>query len=190
MTTSSCVGSSASTCVLPGSPKSTAALSALLHHRLPACLPVHPSHPAVPLAIGGAGLPADVKLRDDLPEAGLANVAATVFELLGYAVSWRRRLGDWGTIGDIFWQLLSRYFRLFGRPGRGLATSKSSVSQCRNSGWSICTRRDLLGGRLAGAVVNWTAARPHDAQRRVHCAPLLSFLCLQPPPHMLPSLLA
>jgi 2,3-bisphosphoglycerate-independent phosphoglycerate mutase len=43
----------------------------------------------VPLAIGGAGLPADVKLRDDLPEAGLANVAATVFELLGYAVSWR-----------------------------------------------------------------------------------------------------
>jgi hypothetical protein len=64
------------------------------------------SHPAVPLAIGGAGLPADVKLRDDLPEAGLANVAATVFELLGYAVSWRGwvggRVGDLGAIGGIF----------------------------------------------------------------------------------------
>jgi 2,3-bisphosphoglycerate-independent phosphoglycerate mutase len=39
----------------------------------------------VPFAIGGAGLPADVKLRDDLPDAGLANVAATMFSLLGYA---------------------------------------------------------------------------------------------------------
>lgn len=44
---------------------------------LPAC--------AVPFAIGGSGLPADVKLRDDLPDAGLANVAATMFSLLGYA---------------------------------------------------------------------------------------------------------
>lgn len=39
---------------------------------------------AVPLAIGGAGLPEDVVLRDDLPNAGLGNVAATIFNLMGY----------------------------------------------------------------------------------------------------------
>lgn len=39
---------------------------------------------AVPLALGGAGLPADVKLREDLPNAGLANVASTIFNLMGY----------------------------------------------------------------------------------------------------------
>lgn len=38
----------------------------------------------VPLAVGGAGLPAEVVLRDDLPAAGLANVAATVFNLMGF----------------------------------------------------------------------------------------------------------
>lgn len=39
----------------------------------------------VPIAVGGAGLPADVKFRDDLPEAGLANVTATYINLLGFA---------------------------------------------------------------------------------------------------------
>lgn len=45
----------------------------------PLTLPARPAAPpvAVPLAIGGKGLPADVKLRDDLPSAGLGNVAAT-----------------------------------------------------------------------------------------------------------------
>lgn len=38
----------------------------------------------VPFAIGGAGLPESVVLRDDLPEAGLSNVAATVLNLMGY----------------------------------------------------------------------------------------------------------
>jgi 2,3-bisphosphoglycerate-independent phosphoglycerate mutase len=38
----------------------------------------------VPLAVGGTGMPAEVVLRDDLPGAGLANVAATVFNLMGY----------------------------------------------------------------------------------------------------------
>jgi 2,3-bisphosphoglycerate-independent phosphoglycerate mutase len=38
----------------------------------------------VPVAVGGAGLPAGLKLRDDLPKAGLANVAATVLNLMGY----------------------------------------------------------------------------------------------------------
>lgn len=38
----------------------------------------------VPLAVGGTGMPAEVVLRDDLPGAGLANVAATVFHLMGY----------------------------------------------------------------------------------------------------------
>lgn len=38
----------------------------------------------VPIAVGGAGLPAGVHLRDDLPNAGLTNVAATIFNLLGY----------------------------------------------------------------------------------------------------------
>ena len=38
----------------------------------------------VPVAVGGAGLPAGVHLRDDLPNAGLTNVAATIFNLLGY----------------------------------------------------------------------------------------------------------
>ena len=40
----------------------------------------------MPLAIGGAGLPAGVQLRGDLPDAGLANVAATIFNLMGYEV--------------------------------------------------------------------------------------------------------
>ena len=39
----------------------------------------------VPIAVGGAGLPADVKFRGDLPEAGLANVTATYINLLGFA---------------------------------------------------------------------------------------------------------
>lgn len=39
----------------------------------------------VPVAVGGAGLPADVKFRDDLPDAGLANVTATFINLLGFA---------------------------------------------------------------------------------------------------------
>jgi 2,3-bisphosphoglycerate-independent phosphoglycerate mutase len=38
----------------------------------------------VPCAVGGAGLPDGVVLRDDLPEAGLANVTATYLELLGF----------------------------------------------------------------------------------------------------------
>ena len=38
----------------------------------------------VPLCIGGAGLSAGVRLRDDLPTPGLANVAATVMNLLGF----------------------------------------------------------------------------------------------------------
>ena len=42
----------------------------------------------VPCAIGGTGLPAGVALRgvDDMPEAGLGNVAATIFNLMGYQV--------------------------------------------------------------------------------------------------------
>jgi 2,3-bisphosphoglycerate-independent phosphoglycerate mutase len=39
----------------------------------------------VPVAVGGAGLPADVRFRDDLPAAGLANVTATYLNLLGFA---------------------------------------------------------------------------------------------------------
>jgi len=39
---------------------------------------------AVPVAVGGAGMPADLKMRTDLPEAGLSNVAATVLNLMGY----------------------------------------------------------------------------------------------------------
>lgn len=37
----------------------------------------------VPIAIGGTGLPEGVKLRDDLPQAGLANITATFMNLLG-----------------------------------------------------------------------------------------------------------
>lgn len=39
----------------------------------------------VPVAIGGKGLPENVKFRDDLPDAGLANITATTINLLGYA---------------------------------------------------------------------------------------------------------
>lgn len=39
----------------------------------------------VPVAIGGAGLPADIKFRDDLPNAGLANITGTYLNLLGFA---------------------------------------------------------------------------------------------------------
>lgn len=49
----------------------------------PVALTSHTLAP-VPLAVGGAGLPSSVVLRDDLPEAGLSSVAATVFNLLGY----------------------------------------------------------------------------------------------------------
>lgn len=38
----------------------------------------------VPVAIGGPALPADIKFRDDLPNAGLANVTATYINLMGY----------------------------------------------------------------------------------------------------------
>eukprot|EP00965_Chrysotila_dentata_P141969 4693119-Pleurochrysis_carterae.AAC.1 len=38
----------------------------------------------VPVFIGGKGLPDDVVFRDDLPDAGLANVTATIFNLMGY----------------------------------------------------------------------------------------------------------
>jgi hypothetical protein len=38
----------------------------------------------VPLAIGGTGLPENVVLREDLPNAGLANVTATIIELMGF----------------------------------------------------------------------------------------------------------
>ena len=38
----------------------------------------------VPLAIGGAGLPAGIKLKDNEPKAGLSNVASTVLNLMGY----------------------------------------------------------------------------------------------------------
>jgi 2,3-bisphosphoglycerate-independent phosphoglycerate mutase len=43
----------------------------------------HTVHP-VPIAIGGPGLPKNVRFRKDLPEAGLANVAATTLNLLGF----------------------------------------------------------------------------------------------------------
>jgi 2,3-bisphosphoglycerate-independent phosphoglycerate mutase len=39
----------------------------------------------VPVYIGGKGLPADIKFREDLPDAGLANVTATYINLLGLA---------------------------------------------------------------------------------------------------------
>ena len=38
----------------------------------------------VPLAVGGAGLPASIVLREDMPDAGLGNVAATILNLMGY----------------------------------------------------------------------------------------------------------
>lgn len=52
---------------------------------LPTCArPAPPPPPAVPLAIGGSGLPEGVRLREDLPDAGLGNVAATMFNLMGF----------------------------------------------------------------------------------------------------------
>lgn len=38
----------------------------------------------VPIAIGGSGLPDDAKFRDNFEEAGLANVASTALNLMGY----------------------------------------------------------------------------------------------------------
>ncbi|CAG9467098.1 unnamed protein product [Pedinophyceae sp. YPF-701] len=38
----------------------------------------------VPVAIGGKGLPDGVKMRKDLPKAGLANITPTYIELLGF----------------------------------------------------------------------------------------------------------
>lgn len=38
----------------------------------------------VPVSIGGVDLPSSVKFRDDLPAGGLANVASTVLNLMGY----------------------------------------------------------------------------------------------------------
>eukprot|EP00798_Chlamydomonas_sp_ICE-L_P012626 gene12626-15856_t len=38
----------------------------------------------VPVAIGGAGLPDTVTFRDDMPNAGLANITATALSLLGF----------------------------------------------------------------------------------------------------------
>lgn len=49
----------------------------------PVALTSHTLAP-VPVAIGGKGLPEGVAFREDLPKAGLANVAATIFNLMGY----------------------------------------------------------------------------------------------------------
>lgn len=38
----------------------------------------------VPVAIGGPGLPENIKFRDDVKDPGIANVGATVFNLLGF----------------------------------------------------------------------------------------------------------
>jgi 2,3-bisphosphoglycerate-independent phosphoglycerate mutase len=38
----------------------------------------------VPVAIGGPGLPDSVKFRQDLRDAGLANVGPTIINLLGF----------------------------------------------------------------------------------------------------------
>jgi 2,3-bisphosphoglycerate-independent phosphoglycerate mutase len=38
----------------------------------------------VPVAVGGKGLPNSVVLREDLPQAGLANITATYINLLGF----------------------------------------------------------------------------------------------------------
>ncbi|CAI5953115.1 unnamed protein product [Closterium sp. NIES-65] len=38
----------------------------------------------VPIAIGGPGLPANIRFRQDMPNAGLANVTATYINLLGF----------------------------------------------------------------------------------------------------------
>ncbi|CAI5492294.1 unnamed protein product [Closterium sp. Naga37s-1] len=38
----------------------------------------------VPIAIGGPGLPANIRFRQDMPNAGLANVTATFMNLLGF----------------------------------------------------------------------------------------------------------
>ncbi len=38
----------------------------------------------VPCIVGGKGLPDSVVMRQDLPDAGLANVTATYINLLGY----------------------------------------------------------------------------------------------------------
>ena len=39
----------------------------------------------VPVAVGGPGLPQGIRFREDLPDAGLANVTATFMNLMGYA---------------------------------------------------------------------------------------------------------
>lgn len=38
------------------------------------------------MAIGGPGLPKSVVFRQDMKEAGIANVGATVINLLGYEI--------------------------------------------------------------------------------------------------------
>lgn len=40
--------------------------------------------PQVPIAIGGPGLAPGVRFRQDVPDGGLANVAATVMNLHGF----------------------------------------------------------------------------------------------------------
>jgi len=44
------------------------------------------SHTLAPVmvAVGGAGLKDSVKMRDDLPEAGIASITATFINLCGY----------------------------------------------------------------------------------------------------------
>ena len=58
----------------PMEDKGTGALLPLTSHTLA----------PVPVAIGGPALPEGIKLRDDLPKAGLANVTATYINLMGY----------------------------------------------------------------------------------------------------------
>jgi len=50
---------------------------------VPLALTSHTLAP-VPVAVGGPGLPESVEMRDDLPNAGLANITATYINLMGY----------------------------------------------------------------------------------------------------------
>lgn len=122
--------------------------------------PPPPTCPAVPLFIGGAGLPADVKLRDDLPEAGLANVAATVFNLMGFEVgaAWGRGLFQFSSSWALSWV-------------RKAAGARRLVAGCWRS----------FSGALAGMPACLPACKP--TQPMPTCPPAcISPMCVILPP--------
>lgn len=144
-------------CTLASACQATQSLSASSTRPAPEPLPTPlPRCPAVPLAIGGA-LPEGVQLRDDMPDAGLANVAGAwpracpravaVFGLGGRPLR-QRRCWDHA-------QMCRRSVqrcRLTGAPRPAAAPSPCAATVFNLMGYEVRAFRHCFGGSDSGCL--------------------------------------